>query len=127
MSRSSIIHPNITSIIRVRDQIETALYSLPIAPEAVVNMMAGLVSKLEPTDIDEIKDTFKYINEEIEALAKKRSLALKNQRIKLRLHVYKQWFLLINKILWDKDYLKHDKYGQALNINKLDFDEVGPQ
>ena len=127
MSRSSIIHPNITSIIRVRDQIETALYSLPIAPEAAVNMMAGLVSKLEPTDIDEIKDTFKYINEEIEALAKKRSLALKNQRIQLRLSVYKNWFLLINKILWDKEYLKYDKYGQALNINKLDFEPVGPQ
>lgn len=123
MSRAAIIHPNITSIIRLRDQIATALYELPITPEHAVNMMAGLVSILEPKDIEAIKETFQYINEEIKALAEKRSIALKHQRIKLRLPTYKKWFLLINKVLWDKGYLENKKYGIDLSKRDTMFDE----
>ena len=104
------IHPNINSIIRLRDQIDTALYQLPIAPEDAVNMMAGLISTLEPKDIETIKDTFQYLNEEVTALAKSRSRILKDRRIRLRLPVYKQWFLKINQTLWEEGYLSNKKY-----------------
>ena len=105
------IHPNINSIIRLRDQIDAALYQLPIAPEDAVNMMAGLISTLEPKDIEIIKDTFQYINEETAALAKSHSMTLKNRRIQLRLPTYKAWFLKINQTLWEKGYLENKKYG----------------
>jgi len=122
VSRTGGIHPNITSIIRIRDQIATALYQLPIAPEDAVNQMAGLITILEPDDIEEIKDTFQYIKEEVTALAKSRSITLKNRRIQLRLPTYKEWFLEINGVLWDKGYLKNDKY-KSLTLAELREDE----
>jgi len=115
------IHPNITSIIRFRDQINTALYQPPITPEDAVNQMAGLISILEPTDIETIKDTFQHVNEETVALAKSRSMTLKTRRIQLRLPVYKEWFLLINKTLWDKGYLSNKKYFE-LQEDEVKFD-----
>ena len=122
MSRTGSIHPNITSIIRLRDQIATALYTPPLAPEDAVNQMGGLISILEPKDIDTLKTTFQSINEETAALAKSRSRSLKTRRIQLRLPVYKDWFLEINKILWTEGYLKNDKY-KSLTLAELREDE----
>jgi len=121
VSRTGSIHPNITSIIRLRDQIATALYTPPISPEDAVNQMGGLISILEPKDIETLKTTFQSINEETAALAKSRSRSLKTRRIQLRLLVYKDWFLEINKILWTESYLQNKKYG-ILEKDEVEFE-----
>lgn len=100
-------HPQIGSIIRIRDQIYTALY-VSNDVNSFLNQCLGLMALLKPEDYGEALE--KSIVNELAFLSTTKSASKKMYRKNYRAHVYKGWFRDLNKILWEKKYLENEKY-----------------
>lgn len=111
MSYKSGIHPAISSIIHKRDTISVALHNAPQQPEDALNQMLGLISDLDTKDKEGIQKLRNDIESEVQYLGNAKSVSLKNKRINTRMHVYRRWYDMIDKTLWEKGYLENKKYG----------------
>jgi len=101
-------HPNIGSIIRVRDQIFTALY----VEDNIISFLKqskGLMFMLKPADRSkELRDSF---DDELTFFAVNKSRTRKISHLNSYRKKYDDWFMDINKILWEKNYLENETYG----------------
>jgi len=105
---SSGYHPNIGSIIRVRDQLFKTLYIDDNIP-AFLSQAKGLMALLKPVDQDTaFKET---IDKEIKFFASNNSRKRRNDHLSSYRKKYDEWFMTLNAILWDKNYLENETYG----------------
>ena len=101
-------HPNIGSIIRVRDQIFNALYLEKDIP-SFLNQIKGLMALLKPADYSEtLKDG---VDIELKFFYTNKSRQKKITHLNSYSKKYDEWFKELNKILWEKNYLENQTYG----------------
>ncbi len=120
---SGAYHPQIGSIIRIRDQIYTALY----VNQNTLNFLTqcvGLMAILKPYDYSEELEAKIY--KELDFFEKNRSVEGKQTRIKRRRRTYTKWFRELNKILWDRKYLENRTYAPETKKDTL-FDAKGKE
>jgi len=100
-------HPNISSIIRMRDTINLALY-IDINYRQALRQMDGLMRVIEKKDRD--KDLHTKIIDELKFYNRSKSISKNKIRIKHQEFKYGDWYMEINDILYEKDYLLNKKY-----------------
>lgn len=103
-------HPEITSIIKKRDEIHTLMYAKRHYT-AAVECIQGLFYELEEKDqeSEQGQEAITLIEKEVAVFSSLGSIELK-PHLKKSLPKYKQWLRVLNKILWEGGYLKNTKY-----------------
>lgn len=103
------IHPNITSIIRLRDRISQALYQ-DQEIKLAVRLMKALIDNLEPEDRHELDAVKKRILIDLQDFKSMGSRNLLAQKVRARTQLYYDWNEQINDLLWKEGYLENAKY-----------------
>lgn len=123
-STSRGVHPEITSLIRKRDEIHSVLYTHDYAPGLAIQQMIGLLFELEEKDQDEeiIEDLMKKFHF-LSTMASQTNRNIHGKAMKPVL-----WGLMrkINKILWDGDYLTNEKYRGITPAETLKKEKTAP-
>ena len=100
-------HPNISSIIRMRDTINLALY-IDINYRQALRQMDGLMRVIEKKDRDNVLHI--KIIDELKFYNRSKSLTKNRSRLHVNEFKYGDWYMEINDILYDKEYLLNKKY-----------------
>jgi len=109
--RTSGIHPNISSIIRLRDDANQLLHDHMDIDSRIQGLrhLDALMRIIEKKDRNEELHT--HIINEIKFFSTNHSRTQEQNRIMTREFIYLNWFMELDDILWEKEYLLNRKYG----------------
>lgn len=114
-------HPNIGSIIKIRDKIGQQLHGEK-DPVSALHLMLNLIAIIEEKDRD--LNLEKEIYDEIQYYYKTKSIHRKNMRQNRRYNDYNIWFKELNNTLYQGEYLLNKKYDSSglKEFNEAEFE-----